>query len=411
MDEREQRGLQLAATRHFRQKGDLWIVPSQSSNGSYVVDPRDDSCSCPDWETRGQRCKHTWAVIYSLRREVAPDGTTTVTETVTTVKRQSYPQNWSAYNLAQTTEKLRVAELLHGLCQGIVTPEQKGRGERRHSYADAIFAAVMKVYGTVSGRRTMTDLHSYVDAGWLTRAPSYNSIFDYLKDPALERLLKALIAESATPLRLVECDFAQDASGFTTSTKDNYFEAKHLGAKQRRKFVKCHLIVGVKTHVVTAVEVTDGNVNDSPYLPQLVGETVANGFKPKEISADKGYLSRENLAAIEKVGAVPFIPFKVNSQGEEGPLLWRRMFHYFQFAREDFLRHYHKRSNVETVFAMIKAKFGPAIRSRDETAQKNEVLMKVLCHNLCVLVQSIYELGIDPVFWPVTEGSTKVRAS
>ena len=29
----------------------------------------------------------------------------------------------------------------------------------------------------------------------------------------------------------------------------------------------------------------------------------------------------------------------------------------------------------------------------------NEVLYKVLCHNICVLIQGIYELGLDPVFW------------
>jgi hypothetical protein len=32
------------------------------------------------------------------------------------------------------------------------------------------------------------------------------------------------------------------------------------------------------------------------------------------------------------------------------------------------------------------------------TAQANEVLCKVLCHNLCVLVQSMYELGVDVNF-------------
>lgn len=81
--------------------------------------------------------------------------------------------------------------------------------------------------------------------------------------------------------------------------------------------------------------------------------------------------------------------------------MWNNLFHYFQFKRDEFLAHYHKRSNVETVFSMIKAKFGPALRSKTDTAQKNEVYFKVLLHNLCVLVQSIYELGIDPVFWPV----------
>jgi hypothetical protein len=48
---------------------------------------------------------------------------------------------------------------------------------------------------------------------------------------------------------------------------------------------------------------------------------------------------------------------------------------------------------------MIKAKFGETIRSKTATAQMNEALAKVLCHNLCVLVQSMYELGIDPAFW------------
>lgn len=66
--------------------------------------------------------------------------------------------------------------------------------------------------------------------------------------------------------------------------------------------------------------------------------------------------------------------------------------------RETFLEHYHRRSNVETVFSMIKGKFGNSIRSKEDTAQINEVLCKVLCHNICVLIQSMYELGIQPTF-------------
>jgi hypothetical protein len=47
---------------------------------------------------------------------------------------------------------------------------------------------------------------------------------------------------------------------------------------------------------------------------------------------------------------------------------------------------------------MIKAKFGERLRSKSETAQINEALCKVLCHNLCVVIQSMYELGIEPEF-------------
>ena len=53
---------------------------------------------------------------------------------------------------------------------------------------------------------------------------------------------------------------------------------------------------------------------------------------------------------------------------------------------------------------MIKAKFGGSVRAKSPTAQVNEVLCKVLCHNICVLIQSIYELGLEPTFWsPVTK--------
>jgi hypothetical protein len=47
---------------------------------------------------------------------------------------------------------------------------------------------------------------------------------------------------------------------------------------------------------------------------------------------------------------------------------------------------------------MIKSKFGDSVRSKTEVAQVNEVLLKVLCHNICVVIQEMFELGIEPEF-------------
>jgi len=77
---------------------------------------------------------------------------------------------------------------------------------------------------------------------------------------------------------------------------------------------------------------------------------------------------------------------------------WTRMYHYFAYNRSSFLDHYHRRSNVETVFSMIKSKFGDSLRSKSDVAQFNEVLAKVLCHNICVVIQAIHELGLEPDF-------------
>lgn len=60
---------------------------------------------------------------------------------------------------------------------------------------------------------------------------------------------------------------------------------------------------------------------------------------------------------------------------------------------------YHRRSNVETVFAMMKARFGAAVASRLPTAQVNEVLAMCVAHNLCCLVKAIFTAGLAPAFW------------
>jgi len=124
----------------------------------------------------------------------------------------------------------------------------------------------------------------------------------------------------------------------------------------------------------------------------------------KEVSADKGYLGASNMLATLQRGAIPYIPFKSNSvahsHGSYGSKseLWTRMYHFYSLHRAEFLQHYHKRSNVETTFHMIKSKFGQRLRSRTLTAQVNEALCKVLCHNLCVVIQSVHELGIEAEF-------------
>jgi transposase len=398
MEGRELRGLEIAAKVKLRHKGSAWVVPSQSGDGTnYTVDLNGDgsTCSCPDHETRQVKCKHIYAVEFSIARETRPDGTTTETRTV----RVTYAQNWSAYNAAQTNEKARAADLLRGLCDGIAQPPQ-GRGRPRLPLADVVYSAVMKVFSTVSGRRATSDLRECKAKGHIVSTPHYNSVSNYLENPALTPILKALIEESASPLKAIETDFAVDSSGFSSCVFERWFDVKWGKMRSEHMWVKAHLMCGVSTNIVTSVEVTPTDSADSPRLPLLLDATTKR-FTVAEVSADKGYLSNKNFEVIVKSGAVPYIPFKSNTTGD-GPELWRKLFHFYRFNRRDFLEKYHKRSNVETTFSMIKAKFGASVRSKTPTAQVNEVLCKVICHNLCVLVQSIYELGIEPAFWEVT---------
>lgn len=241
----------------------------------------------------------------------------------------------------------------------------------------------------------MTDLEDAAERGYLTKLPHYNSISNYLENPALTPLLRDLIHRSSHPLKAVEIDFAVNSTGFTTRSYVRHYDQKYRGAKEHL-WVKAHLMCGVKTNIVTAVEIKERDASDAVQLRPLL-ELTGSTFNIAEVSADKAYGVVYNHEAIAKLGATAFIPFKSNHTGARGGR-WEKAFHYYHLHRDAFLQHYHKRSNVELTIWMIKAKFDGFVRSKTETAMVNEVLCKVLCHNICVLIQSIYELDIAPEF-------------
>ena len=84
------------------------------------------------------------------------------------------------------------------------------------------------------------------------------------------------------------------------------------------------------------------------------------------------------------------------------------MFHYFQMNRDEFMRRYHVRSNVESTFSAVKRKFGDSVRSKSEVAMKNEVLAKLVCHNICCVIQEMHESGVDPTFWAEATAAQQV---
>jgi transposase len=411
METREQRGIALAKSKAIKQKGALWVVPSQSGSGTYVVEPgtQQPNCTCPDFETRGIKCKHLYAVEYTIRHSVNDKGETTIEQSV----RVTYRQNWAAYNAAQTVEKERVAALLHDLCSAIDNPVHTN-GRPRLPLSDTLFCAVMKVYGGASGRRSMVDMQKYAERGYIDKAPHFNSILNVLENPEVTPILKALIEESARPLREVEQDFAVDSSGFSTSIYERWFDQKYGREVTLSHWLKAHVMIGCSTNVVTSVEVTGKRGADSPQLPALLKRTTKR-FGVKTVAADRAYIGHDNLDSIVTAGAFPLIPFKSNHNRGGGYWskstnsritpgsreLWRRMWEFFTYHREDFLAHYHQRSNVETTFHMIKSKFGSRVRAKTPTAQVNEVLAKVLCHNLCCIVSATFELGIEAKFWHI----------
>ena len=151
-------------------------------------------------------------------------------------------------------------------------------------------------------------------------------------------------------------------------------------------------------NIVAAVAITDENGGDSPQFGSLVKKT-AEGFTIDEVTADLAYSSRANLQTVENVGGKAYIPFKKNATGRAGrSAIWKMMYHYFQLNRDEFMEHYHQRSNIEATNAAIKRKFGETLKSKNPTAQVNELLAKIVAYNLTVVIHEMYENGINPDF-------------
>jgi Transposase DDE domain len=162
-----------------------------------------------------------------------------------------------------------------------------------------IFAATFKVYSTVSQRRFMSDLRDAHSKGYISKVPHFNSISNYLESKTLTEYLKMLIEESSLPLQAIEQDFAVDSSGFSTCRFYQWVDAKYSdkGLMTKRDWVKVHLMCGVKTNIVTAVEISNRDAGDSPFFKGLV-ETTGQNFVMQEVSADKAYLSAGNLQTV-----------------------------------------------------------------------------------------------------------------
>lgn len=375
--------------------GSQWMVPSQRTKKKvkicYAVDLAPLRCTCDEFERAADQgktllCKHIRAVWLKQRverNELLPA-----------------PRNWPAYNKAKKDEKYRFQVLLKDLCRGIAPriPSNKG-GRPRLLMSDIVFAMVYKVYTKSAGRTFSFDPKISRELGLIEEVPSHNSIFAYMAESWMTGILTDLIQQSALPLVEAEVGgrLAIDSTNFSTSRFKRWSTTKKNKRHDHREWVRVHCACGVNTHVIMATKITVPNAHDAPWLKFLLSEALQI-FDVKEVTADSAYPSEANFRAIHEAGAEAYIRFKSNATGGIGGF-YRRAFDFYRYHQSEFLQRYHKRSQVEATYNMIKSRFGHSVSSRNERAMRNEVLCKILCHNICCVIQSIYELGIEPHFW------------
>jgi transposase len=396
MDARTLRARQIVANGRITRGPECYFVPSQQPGvGRYrvTIDGLFPSCTCPDFELTGKDCKHTLAVREWVEGGEKPSDEPA--EPPAPVKWQTYKQDWPNYDRAQTREKGHFQHLLADLCASIPEPVPKGGikgGRPAVPMADAAFAACFKVYSGFSARRFVTDVRDAADRGHMRKPIGYSAVAKAMESEALTPILRDLIQRSSAPLAEVETDFAVDSSGFCMARYHRWIDVKYGTPRAEHDWVKVHIVTGTRTNCVTAAEIHDKNTNDCNILPSLI-DTTAERFTIGDVSADKAYAANPNFNAVNRHGGTLYAAFRKNTTGGVGGL-FEKMWHLFCANREEYLRAYHRRSNVESTFSAIKRKFGEAVRCKTDTAAKNEVYAKMVCQNVCCLIAAAYELGL-----------------
>ncbi len=313
-------------------------------------------------------------------------------------------QDWHLYHLAKTQEKRLFYKLLQELCEIIPESKEQTNGRPKARLRDLVFCLGIKLYSNYSGRKAYSDFVHAKESGIISRVPGVNTLNDFLNCPETFDLLAKLITISALPLKELEDHFSIDSSGFGSYQYERWQKAKYLTKKGWRNYLKGHIVVGTRTNIITSCEITPGNLSDAKQAPRLIQMTAAN-FGMKEFSGDKAYNSKRILKVVDDMGAVPLIPFKKNSKQipKDTTEIWSKMLKYFHENREEFMHRYHKRSNVETVFAMVKVRLGEFLKGRNFVSQRNELTAKFLCHNVCCLIQEMFERKVKIDFRKCSE--------
>jgi Transposase DDE domain. len=319
-------------------------------------------------------------------------------ETDTELKNQniSPPGKWTCYNNSQINEIELFEEFLYDLVN-TVENEENGFGRPKTPIQDLLYCSIQKTYNQLSLRREQTVLRRAAQNNKISCVPGINGVSAFLNRPEVTPVLRELLRLSASPMASIEENFAVDSSGFRTTTYSEWCKEKHRTGK-KNEWLKAHISTGVITNIVADMVVTGGHSADTiEFIPLMEG--TLETFDVKRVTGDKGYLSRKNYDMGKIHGFEVFIPFKSNVTGKQrGSKAWFDAFYFFKNHEDEFMKIYHERSNVEATFGAIKKKMGDSLKSKNRTAQINELYCKIIAYNITMVIRGMYLNGIDVCF-------------
>jgi hypothetical protein len=163
-----------------------------------------------------------------------------------------------------------------------------------------------------------------------------------------------------------------------------------VNASRRRRvsaLPKLSVAVASGCHLILAAVVRTGNGSDAPDFDELLYRSWRRA-PVKVVVADAGYDSEANhrVARLD-MSVRSVIPPGIGRPTSKPPSgRWRRHMAK-RFARDADREHYGQRAQSETVHSMVKRNQGSALRARTPERRKQEMLLRVLTHNIMLMCE------------------------
>ena len=177
---------------------------------------------------------------------------------------------------------------------------------------------------------------------------------------------------------------AIDGSGFETSHMSYHYANvwNRQDKRKYRRYLKISIAICTDSQYVLSQKIRLGPRNDN-----IDFKSVMKNINCKYVVADKGYDSKSNrYFVLRNMKAYPHIPYrKISGRTYERagvPLKFDKKI-------------YHQRSKVETVFSVIKRKYGSSVLSKSFETQKKELLFRLVAYNIDrKIILSLVIIGI-----------------
>ena len=261
-------------------------------------------------------------------------------------------------------------------------------GRPRAEFKDIVKGLLVMSYNGMSYRRTQSDLRWMHERELIRYIPPRSTLNDYSNDFNTKKLIEKLIALSSLFFVDNEDTVILDSTWFAKRMYGGGYKQVHdKRSAPLDKVRKLHIACLKNSKIIAYAKASKGTEHDSPFFTEIVKSVAKLGFPLKTLLADSGYLSKDNYALCKELGILnTFIDFKSNITGKHPKSdLWREKFKLYKEKKEVWNQTYRFRVIIEGIFSAIKRKNITYLRSRKETAQDVEVLLKCLVYNLTVI--------------------------